>query len=145
MTKRNRPLAVLTPPQTYATVPLVDRMKSYAEENIKYGQRACDAWAEKFAANPSYAFEWSQGTFREAARLVVGQHLKRYLESDNFNLEQFAAWVEDEVVQRAGSPHHSTSVPSNLMHEAVTEQWAQFYRTYKDAIKKDVNMPPISA
>lgn len=86
--------------------------------------------AEKFIrsaqdadADPTYDFQWLDGRFMGAARLLVGRKLAAY--RGRMTLAALLEMASAEVHRGARSPSRSTSVTHNLMEQCKTAAWAE--------------------
>lgn len=113
----------------------VSSLKTTLMKDIQASNVKMEEWAKKFAVNPSYALEWIDSTFMEAARVEV---FRSYVDQIDYAL---GANVNEEVilseVNRAVTrqllfaidtlTNKSTGVGSNMMKEAKTRAYGEVF------------------
>jgi len=80
-------------------------------------------WQANFIENPSYALEWSQGTFENAARHKVTKLTLNAL-SEGHSLEKIINDLKRVVFRDSKSPVRSTSPAHNLIKQELLAAYA---------------------
>jgi len=112
-------------------------VKVFVEETKRTNQRYCEQFAEKFAADPANALEWSKETFHYAARLkvcaIVEHYLSIFAAEDMYSmktpkrqLELIAQEFKAELMRGARFPDHSSSPTSNYFSLCLNAARAEF-------------------
>ncbi len=97
-------------------------------------QEVLAEWTAKLATNLTgfnfaHELEWSSGLFDYAAEAKVLQRAIMTVwggeeRGEPVSLETLLRIANQEALRGARYPKHSTSAPSNLMHQAETAAWA---------------------
>jgi hypothetical protein len=112
-------------------------LKEWLEESKRTNQRYCAQFAERFAADPANALEWSKETFGYAARLkvvaIVEHYLSVFAAEDMYSaktpkrqLEIIGQEFKAEVMRGARFPDHSSSPTSNYFSLCLNAARAEF-------------------
>lgn len=104
------------------------KLLAFLESDKQSAQKRLQEWATKFEKNPAYALEWSFATFDNAAEFEVTTMVINYITERPIDftfekvVEEIVKALRREVLQKARSPDHSTSTPSNLMSLSINSQ-----------------------
>ncbi len=91
-------------------------------------------FSEDVIKEPQHAFEWSDKSFEDAAKLRVYQQAIYMLETGE-SLKNIRENYYDNIINNTMYVGHSTSVTSNLLKDCHVAQYAemlQFFRKVKD-------------
>jgi hypothetical protein len=101
------------------------QIETFAHDEINAGETLLARFQSQFAADPAYAFEWSQNAFKGAARVQVGKTLLAWLDHEGATTESIMKEVQSTVVRGARWPEHSTSQQSNLIKTEIVAVYAE--------------------
>lgn len=108
----------------------LSQLKQYAHMQLNSAELSLVEFEDRFKENPSHALDWAIGTFEAAARKKIWTFVLNIEQRDRSNEEVvslIAAHALNEAVNGARWPQRSTEPSSNLMHQCMTQAWANLY------------------
>jgi hypothetical protein len=119
---------------------LLERITHEANYDIEYSQKELDKFAARLTKDPSNAFEWSHGTFEQAARNHVAKHIMGSIKwfRDRAGEDEYSTTADLDIVQHlrksffevvvrgARWPERSTSVQSNEIKKVLVARYAEW-------------------
>ena len=105
----------------------LNRSLEVLNAGIKEADAVLARFAEKFASDPAYAFEWGkEAVYAAAVKRVYGRVRDALTgEGSKATPETIRLYLTEEVIRNAKSPSSSTSAISNLLDQAVLAAQAE--------------------